>query len=152
MCYTDYLFVLINFFVGFFSDIILNYLSTNNGQKFFKSEIIKSLRPYFDKRSLLKAAVDAGLTVVIVLILCMLIAHLLFGVSTPNTIFELGGFLILCFILGYVADILIEKTHIFGNDLDEYYRIAGAGFWGALALVFSVIISYIKVKIIISYI
>ena len=37
--------------VGFVSDIILNFLSTKEGSRYFKSKIIQSLRPYFDKRT-----------------------------------------------------------------------------------------------------
>jgi hypothetical protein len=36
------------------------------------------------------------------------------------------------------------------NDLDLYYKVAGAGLWGALAFVFSIIISYIIQKIIVN--
>jgi hypothetical protein len=49
--------------------------------------------------------------------------------------------------LGYSIDIIIDKLKIFGNDLDLYYKTAGAGLWGALAFVFSIIISYIIQKI-----
>ena len=38
----------------------------------------------------------------------------------------------------------------FGNELDLYYKVAGAGLWGALAFVFSIIISYIIQHILIS--
>jgi hypothetical protein len=31
---------------------------------------------------------------------------------------------------------------IFGNKLDRYYKELGAGFWGATAFVFSIVISY----------
>jgi hypothetical protein len=40
------------------------------------------------------------------------------------------------------VDILIEKYKIFGNTLDEYYKDAGAGFWGAVAFIMSIMISY----------
>ena len=35
-----------------------------------------------------------------------------------------------------------NKFKIFGNSLDLYYKVAGAGLCGALAFVFSIIISY----------
>ena len=54
------LFILLNFWVGFFSDILLNFLSTKTGSKLFNSQIIKSLRPYFKKRGVIRAALDAG--------------------------------------------------------------------------------------------
>lgn len=145
---SNVLFVIINFFVAFFSDLILNFLSSNYGSRFHKSAIIKSLQIYFKNRSISKAAIDAGLTVLIVLVFCMLCSFYLLGFAAPNNIYELIQFSIISFILGYIADIKIEEWKIFGNDLDNYYKIAGAGFWGALALLFSVVISYINQKII----
>ena len=145
---SDALFVLLNFSVAFFSDLMLNFLSSNYGSTFHTSAIIKSLQPYFKKRSILKAGLDAGITVVVVLLICMLISYMLQKTAVPNTGMELLVFCSISFILGYCADILIEKWKIFGNDLDEYYKEAGAGLWGALALVFSILISYIKQKII----
>ena len=65
---NSYVFVLLNFLVAFFSDLILNFLSSNTGSRFHKSRIIKSLQIYFKKRSIFRAGFDAGLTVVIVLI------------------------------------------------------------------------------------
>lgn len=144
---SNVLFVAINFFVAFFSDLILNFLSSNYGSRFYKSDIIKSLQPYFKNRSILKAASDAGVTVGVVLIICMVFSFYLLGYAVPNNTFELLQFIVISFIFGYISDVLIEQWQIFGTDLDEYYKVAGAGFWGALALVFSVIISYLKQKI-----
>jgi hypothetical protein len=145
---SNVLFVIINFFVAVFSDLILNFLSSNYGSRFHKSAIIKSLQKYFKKRSILKAAFDAGLTVVVVLLLCMIFSFFLLGFAVPNNTFQLIQFIIVCFIFGYITDVKIEEWKIFGDDLDKYYKVAGAGFWGALALVFSVVISYLKQKII----
>jgi len=146
-----YVFVLLNFSVAFFSDLILNFLSSNTGSRFHKSRIIKSLQIYFKKRSIFRAGLDAGLTVIIVLIMCMVISKLILGYLVPNNWLQLLYFCIICFILGYIADIKIEDWKIFGNDLDNYYKVAGAGFWGALALVFSVVISFIKQKYFLAY-
>ena len=78
----------------------------------------------------------------------MIFSFFLLGFAVPNNTFQLIQFIIVCFIFGYIADVKIEEWKIFGNDLDKYYKVAGAGFWGALALVFSVVISYLKQKII----
>ena len=51
--------------------------------------------------------------------------------------------ILLGFIIGYLVDILIEKLDIFGTTLHHYYKLAGSGFYGGLAIVFSIIISYI---------
>ena len=145
------LFVLLNFWIGFFSDMLLNFLSTKQGSRFFNSTIIKSLRPYFDKRGVLQAAIDAGLTIIIVLMIAMVTSHVILGFSTPNNIKQLTYFIPIAFAYGFIADIFIKDFKIFGNDLDKYYTVAGAGFWGALALVFSVVLSYIKEKFILQY-
>ena len=72
--------------VGFVSDIILNFLSTKEGSKYFKSRIIQSLRPYFDKRSVLRAGLDAGITIVVVLLFVMFMSKLILGFTVPNDI------------------------------------------------------------------
>jgi hypothetical protein len=129
------IFILLNFLVGFMSDIVLNDLSTNYG-------IISSLRSYFYKQSILKCAFEAGLTIIIALFITMFVSLILFKFIVPYNLFSLGQFSILAFSLGYIIDILIEKNKIFGNRLNEYYKQVGGGFWGGLAFVFSIIISY----------
>ena len=63
----------------------------------------------------------------------------IFGFYVPLSNNELIKFLCIAFPLGYIIDIIIYKLNIFGKTLDLYYKIAGAGLWGALAFVFSII-------------
>ena len=112
-----YLFVFLNFMIGFVSDLILNFLSTKEGSKYYKSRIIQSLRPYFDKRSVLRAALDAGITIVVVLLFVMLMSKLIFGFAVPNDIIQLNFFSVIAFFAGFVADKFIDDYKIFGNDL-----------------------------------
>lgn len=124
-----FLFLIINFLVGFFSDIVLNFLSRRE----FMLSGIKALKPYFAKHSVLSAALYAGITVVVTLACMLLVMYSLqFKYSNINLI-------LFSFVAGFFADILIEKLKIFGNDLDEYYRKVGKGVWGGLAIMFSVI-------------
>ena len=127
-------FLFINFLVGVVSDIILNDLS-----KVSENPIIKSLKPYFEKHSIIGAGFYAGLTVLITLL-----PFIFYGV--PNNNVELVYALIPAFILGYIADIIIEKLELFGPSLNPYYKEAGAGFYGGFAVGFSVFISYILQK------
>ena len=129
------IFILLNFLVGFMSDIVLNDLSTNYG-------IVSSLKSYFYKQSILKCAVEAGLTIVLALLITMFVSFILFKFIMPYNLFSLSQFLILAFSLGYIIDIFIEKNKIFGNRLNEYYKQVGGGLWGGLAFVFSIVISY----------
>jgi hypothetical protein len=68
------------------------------------------------------------------------------GFYIPHNNNELIKFIGIAFPLGYAVDIIIDRFKIFGNDLELYYKIAGAGLWGALAFVFSIIISYLIQK------
>lgn len=129
------IFSFLNFSVSFASDIILNDLSTN-------FNIVKSLRSYFHKQSILKSAFDAGITILFALVINMIFSYYLFGFIIPNNSIKLIYFCILAFVIGYIIDVLIYKLHIFGNRLDDYYKELGAGFWGALAFVFSIVVSY----------
>jgi len=129
------IFSLLNFGVSFISDIVLNDLSTN-------FNLIKSLQSYFYKQSILKCAFDAGMTVLFGLIINMFFSYLLFGFSIPTNFKQLIYFCVLAFIIGYIIDVLIYKFKLFGKRLDNYYQTLGAGLWGGLAFVFSIIISY----------
>lgn len=129
------LFLLINFVVSFISDLILNYLSTNHN-------IVPSLKPYYYNQSVIKLGIYAGITIVIGLLVTLLLYYILFGLLLPTNYKSLIYFCIFAFAIGYVLDIIIYKMKIFGNKLDRYYKELGAGFWGATAFVFSIVISY----------
>ena len=131
-----YTFIFINFIVSFISDIILNDLSQSS---YINSPIIKSLQPYFQKKSIVEAAFYAGLTVVLTLIPILILHKYLLPIFD---IPELLLLIILGFIIGYIIDIFIEKIDIFGPTLHKYYTLAGSGFYGALAIIFSIIVSY----------
>ena len=132
-----YTFIFINFIVSFISDIILNDLSNSS---YINSPIIKSLQPYFKNKLIIEAAFYAGLTVILTLIpIVIMHKYLLPLLKIP----EILLIILLGFIIGYLVDILIEKLDIFGTTLHHYYKLAGSGFYGGLAIVFSIIISYI---------
>lgn len=124
-------FLLINFIVSFLSDIVLN-----------DSNFIPSLRSYFHNQSIFKSAFLAGMTVVIALVINILFSYFLFGFTIPTNSTNLIYFSELAFVVGFIIDFLIFKLKIFGRRLDEYYKKAGIGFWGAIAFVFSIVISY----------
>ena len=120
------------FFVGFFSDLVLNYLSRQNDLP----DEITSLRDYFEEEGAFSAAVKAGLTT----LFCGRIAIL---ISPAHTLFykALSGFGV-----GYVADWVIYRCNTFGKRLEEYYETAGVGFWGGAAIAFAVFLSEIAVE------
>ena len=121
---------------------MLNDLSTNKGQNIFKSDIIKSLRPYFDTKFIIESAIYAGLTVVITLGILSLITYKTFQFKYPKNIRELVIYCSIGFALGYFVDFVIYKTKPLGKELDPYYKEARAGLWGAVAFIFAILISY----------
>jgi len=137
------MFIIIVFIVSALSDIILNLLSKNKLTKEYNLKIILSLKPYFKNKSMIESAVYAGITIIVALLINMLISKNILGFYVPNNNSELIKFICIAFPLVYLIDILIDKLKIFGNTLDLYYKAAGAGLWGALAFVFSIIISYL---------
>ena len=137
------LFIIIVFIVSLLSDILLNILSKNKLTKEYNFQIILSLKPYFKNKSMIQSAVYAGITIIVALLINMLISKSIFGFCVPGNNNELIKFILIAFPLGYIIDIMIDKFKIFGRSLDLYYKVAGAGLWGALAFVFSIIISYL---------
>jgi len=133
-------FFFINFVVSMISDIILNDIASNNLN--FKSKIIDSLKPYFANKSIIIASIYAGLTICLTLGFLALISNQIFGFYMPEKTIELIKYCFIAFIIGYFVDILIYKLNIFGKSLQPYYETSGAGLWGALAFIFSIIISF----------
>ena len=133
-------FIIVNFFVAFFSDLVLNILS-----RFKKSPAaIRALKSYFTYYdSPILTAVYAGFTVISVLVITILFSFFILGFTEPHNKKQLLKFLLLAFPLGYIADIIIYKYHIFGTTLDPFYKIAGAGFGGAFSFLFSIFVSYL---------
>lgn len=137
------MFIIIVFIVSALSDILLNVLSKNSLIKKYNFKIILSLIPYFKNKSVIQSAVYAGITIIVALLINIFISKNVFGFYIPNNNNELVKFICLAFPLGYIIDIAIYKYKIFGNSLNLYYKTAGAGLWGALAFIFSILISYL---------
>ena len=135
-------FLFINFVVSFISDIVLNDLANPPQPFVFNSEIINSLQPYFKQKSIIIAGIYAGITICLSLLLVCFISKILFRFYVPNNLYELLLFCGLAFPIGFVIDIIIDRLNIFGKSLRPYYKIAGSGFWGAIAFIFSIVISY----------
>jgi len=129
------------------SDIILNNLTRKPFYN-YSPKIIQTLKTYFINKSIIQSSIYAGITIVVAVIINIIISYSIFGFAIPNTFFNLIKFLLLAFFIGYIIDNLIYKWKIFGSNLDSYYETAGAGFWGALSLIFSLSISYFIQKII----
>lgn len=90
---------------------------------------------------------DAAITVEIALILTIFLSNIVWGIVVPQNNSQLLRFCALAFIVGYVMDKWIEQSRIFGDRLDAYYQTFGSGFWGAVAFLFSILISYFLQKI-----
>jgi hypothetical protein len=131
------LFLLFNFIIACISDIVLNILSRN-----INTPIIKSLHPYFEQKGVIKASLLAGLTVLVGVLITILFTKSLFNILIPNSFKQLILFIITGFLVGITLDILIYKYQVFGNTLNDYYNIAGAGILGGLALVFTLCCSF----------
>ena len=147
---TLFIILLIHFLIGFISDLILNYLSRQT----YASKAIQSLKPYFMRKTIksdymriFESAFNAGLTIVIAAIIVIVIFQLLFQIYHPRTLTELIYFLLIALPIGYSVDVFIYKTHIFGKEMDLYYKEVGAGIWGALAFIFSIIVSYFLIEV-----
>lgn len=141
MITNESLFLIFNALVGFFSDIILNIIAKHDIYK-----PITTLKPYFENKTTFQAAFYALLTVVIIVGIIMKIFQLFYNKYLPETDQEYIIYLIITFIVGFIGDIVIFKMNIFPR-LKTYYKVVGKGLWGALAILFSVIVSLIGLHI-----
>ena len=123
-------FILLNFIVGFISDIILNDLSK-------RISFLNTLIPYFENKSIILAGIYAGLTIVSAILVLLPLSNIIFNFYIPSNLKDLSKYLLLAYIIGFIFDYLIYVLKIFDN-LEEYYKNAGAGHWGAIAFIFSI--------------
>ena len=130
----DILFLSLNSLIGFTSDIVLNRLSN------YKILNLHTLKPYFQNKSVITAGLYAMITVLIIVVIIMQTFKLYYKKTLPENTKETILYLILTFVIGYIADILIHKLDIFPK-LKLYYKVIGSGLWGGLAILFSVSIS-----------
>ena len=128
-------FIFVNFIVSFMSDIFLNDIA--NKQLFkTRSAILLSLQSYFKEKSIIISASAAGLTVILCLIITSLISKLIFNYYLPNNLYKLFSFNILAFIIGYIADILIDRFDIFGRSLLNIIKLPEQDFGEHLLLLY----------------
>ena len=136
------LFIIINFFVSYVSDNVLNDLSKYTPYKAFTS-----LAPYFKNKSIVVAGIYAGLTVVFATILLMLFNRLFLNTYFPESRSQFIITIFVAYVIGYALDVFIYKMNIFDN-LQLFYKTVGAGNGGALSFLFSLIISFIVLKLV----
>ena len=149
MISNELLFLLLNAKIAFVSDILLNLLVNSNVKILHEYKIydsLKTLKPYFQNKSMFLAAFYALLTVIIIVGLIMKTFHITHDKYLPESINEYVIFLVISFLIGYIGDIIIYEINIFPK-LKQYYRVVGKGLWGALAILFSVIIALIYLYI-----
>lgn len=127
----DILFLSFNSLIGFTSDIILNSLSN------YKILNLHTLKPYFQNKSVITAGLYAMITVLIIVVIIMQTFKLYYNKTLPENTKETLVYLLLTFVIGYIADIIIHKLDIFPK-LKLYYKVIGSGLWGGLAILFSV--------------
>ena len=136
------LFIIINFFVSYVSDNVLNDLS-----KYTPYKALTSLAPYFKNKSIVVAGIYAGLTVVFATILLMLFNRLFLNTYFPESRSQFIITIFVAYVIGYALDVFIYKMNIFDN-LQLFYKTVGAGNGGALSFLFSLIISFIVLKLV----
>lgn len=134
---TAILFIIINFWVSYVSDNVLNDLS-----KYTHFKAFTSLAPYFKNKSIVVAGIYAGITVAFATILLLLFNRLFLNTYMPNTTWEIMITIITAYAIGYALDVFIYKMNIFDN-LQLFYKTVGAGNGGALSFIFSLTISFI---------
>ena len=135
-----YNFLLLNFLIGFFSDIVLNRLS------YYPFMNLNTLRPYFKHHSMFVAALYAAITVLIVVVIICNLFYIRYKKYLPESRTEYLVFFTVTFVIGFSADIVIHRLNIFPK-LKLYYRVVGSGIWGGLAILFSVSLSIFIQKI-----
>ena len=124
------IFLLFSFILAAVSDLVVNVLSER-----INTPALQSIRPYFQKFGYCRAMLNAGLITIIIMSFGLLIYYILTQSLTTN-FFQFNGMI---FLVGMLADLLVNKLNLAGNSLRPYYNHFGtlsAALWGGLSMSF----------------
>ena len=96
--------------IGIMGDILLNFMSL----LFPSNTTLRALRPYWSTLGDGIGCLSAGLTTLVAGILVLIISGC-FGVR------DIYGILGIAFLLGFVGDLILGRSGIFGSSLDTWY-------------------------------
>lgn len=120
---NNFLFIVISFIIGFFSDIILYILAVNKTPIDNSIKIIKSLQPYFKHYKLMSPFL-AGITVVIGTFISYQLFRSFENESETSEL-SLWIYILILFLFGMLLDYIINLTGIFKPYLNKYYNRSG---------------------------
>jgi hypothetical protein len=134
-------FLFVVFVVAFICDVILNDLSR-------RTKVLASIRPFYDSDSITKLAIYSGIIISSATILLMLIFFAVFKKYLPSNMFEILIFFLMAYIVGYILDVLIDKTELLGKSIKPFYKEFGSGNSGAVAFMFMLVVSLFIFKVV----
>jgi hypothetical protein len=135
------IFILVAFVVGFICDVVLNDLSR-------RTKLFSSLKPYYDSESITKLAIYSGIIISVATIILMLLFFMFFKKYLPTNMFEILIFFLIAYIWGYILDVVIDRTELFGKSLKPFYKEFGSGNSGAIAFIFALVLSLFIFKVV----
>jgi hypothetical protein len=135
------IFILVAFVVGFICDVVLNDLSR-------RTKLFSSLKPYYDSESITKLAIYSGIIISVATIILMLLFFMFFKKYLPTNKFEILIFFLIAYIWGYILDVVIDRTELFGKLLKPFYKEFGSGNSGAIAFIFALVLSLFIFKVV----
>ena len=115
--------------IGILSDIFMHYLAfLPTANKTFKS-----LRKFYNTYGTTLAPILAAITILTVFVIHSILFKIIFLKYAPTTFTQFGWYITIAIVLGVLADIIIDKFHIFGDSLVEYYQQPYSYVWGFIS-------------------
>lgn len=139
------LFVGINFLITFICNLLLNDLS-NNKIISTNLSLIYSFQEYFKDKSILLAAFYPSIILAIFVFFVIILSKFILKFWIPENINNLIKFNIIALIMGFIMNLFIRYSKIFGNSLNNFYKKNGSSIIISLGLLFSINASYIIIK------
>ena len=122
-------FIILMFVIAAASDVLLHYFSFRDDA----SKTLRVLRPYYKAYGPILSPVLAGITVTVVFLVHTILFQMIFSKVLPTNDYQTGWFILLAILLGILADFVIDRMHIFGNNLEEWYKLKVAYMWGFIS-------------------
>ena len=145
-----YTFFIFNISISIALTILLIDLSRPPISTIIDSNIIDSLQPYYENRTILQSALNTAMIHGFVLAISMGVFYAAFGSFMPKSSVQVGYFLGISLPLTFIICNIVKYMNVFA-DLDMYHEAINPGLPEMVRMMTTVCVSYTTQKFVLPY-
>ena len=133
-------FLFVNAMVAFICGVVLYDMSRMDKSP----KVIKSLRPYYDQKSVVRSSLMGVAILVVSLVITMMICSHFFKFMVPKKMEDVLRMIVVAYGVGFVINKVVDVSGMMGNRLQDVYNFFGlSGHLGAMSLVVCIVVSHL---------